>query len=327
MNVRQVVPPDAIPSIDDPEFVGVEEYDRDGDDRVVVLDRDGEPARAYPLRYLHHHEVVNDVLGGDPREGDPGGEPVVVTWCPICGSAVAYSREVAGEVVEFGVSGKLADDDLVMYDREFGCEWKQSTGEALNGRYRNEKLDALPAAVTTVAAFRERHPDGVVLAQPITESGGVDDRDPDPSEYEDDPYDEYFEGDGFGLGAIHGSSTRTWHREDLDPKDVVLGIERDGDVLGFVRHRVEDADGVVEASVGDAEVAVFATPDGIHAFEAPGLSFEPAGGDAHFRADGAVWNGATGESDDGRELDRVPAKRVFAFAWQDDHGHEAFHGG
>jgi len=329
MNLRQVVPPDAIPSVEDPEFVEVDEYGWASEDRVIALEPEGEPARAYPLRYLHHHEIVNDVLGGDPREedpgadrgeGDPGGNPVAVTWCPLCGSAVVYSRVVDGETLEFGVSGKLADDDLVMYDRVTASEWKQSTGEAISGPHEGEWLEAIPAPVTTLSAFRERHPDGLVLAPPRGPDSELESID-----YDDDPYLEYFESDGFGLGSIHGSSDREWDRGDLDPKDVVLGIERDGDVLGFVLHRVEDAGGVVEATVGDTRVAVFATADGIHAFENPGLSFERAGGESHFRADGAVWSGATGESDDGRSLERLPARRLFAFAWQDDHGPDAFH--
>lgn len=92
--------------------------------------------------------------------------------------------------------------------------------------------------------------------------------------------------------------------------------------LGVPLRDVRDAGGVVHVSVGGRDVAVFATPDGLHGFET-GLRFEPDG-DGWFRADGARWNGATGESDDGRALDRAPARRLFAFAWRDDHG-DAFY--
>ncbi|WP_458207690.1 DUF3179 domain-containing protein [Haladaptatus sp. NG-SE-30] len=306
MNVRQVIPPDAIPSVDDPEFG--DGYDGDPDDRVVAFETETGAARAYPIRFLHYHEIVNDEVD----------EPIAVTWCPLCGSAVVYSREVGGNTLTFGVSGKLADDDLVMYDRETETEWKQSSGEAISGELRGESLDVLPGALLPWEQFRERHPDGVVL-QPLggdSEASGPGDE-PEPIDYDDEPYQAYFERDGFGLSAHRGGGSREWHREDIDPKAVVLGLESDGDVLGFPLARVEDAGKVVTATVGETDVAVF-TAEGIHAFENPGFEFEHVEG-SYFEGGGTRWHGARGESDDGRELTRLPARRLFAFAWLDDH--------
>jgi hypothetical protein len=335
MNVRQVLPPDAIPSVDDPTYEPVADYPHDADDEVVVLD--GDPPRAFPIRYLNYHEIVNAAA--------PDGTPVAVTWCPLCGSAVAYERVVDGReqtfgvsasdasggsndslVLSFGVSGKLADDDLVMYDRETDSEWKQSLGEAIAGPLEGTDLTVLPAAMTTVARFAADHPDGRVMARPGGESEAAGPGDePEPIEYADDPYREYVESEGFGLDAHRGSGgSREWDRDDLEPKAVVLGVERDGDALGFPLERVEAAGGVATATVGGDGVAAFATPDGIHAFANPGLEFAPTDEPGRFGADGAVWDGATGESDDGRGLARLPARRLFAFAWQDDHGPDAF---
>jgi len=334
--VRQVIPRDAIPSVDDPDFVA--EYDGDPDDTVVAL-TDASPPRAYPVRYLHYHEIVNDVV-----ETDDGDRPVAVTWCPLCGSAVVYDREVdvltrasgnsAGEangcsnVLTFGVSGKLADDDLVMYDRETESEWKQSSGEAIAGELAGERLTVLPGAMTTWKRFSDANPDGVVLAPPggESEASGEGD-DPEPIEYDETPYESYFEADGFGLAAHRGDDggERLWDHPTLAPKDVVLGIETDGDALGVPLRRVEGAGGVVRVTVGGTDFAVFATSDGIHAFETD-LRFDPANEDDgdRFLADGTRWSGATGESEDGRSLDRAPTRRLFAFAWRDDHG-DAFY--
>jgi len=313
VNVRQVVPRDAIPSVDDPEFG--DEYFGDADDEVVVVERGGD-ARAYPVRILNYHEIVNDEFGGDP---------IAVTWCPLCGSAVVADRRVGDRTLTFGVSGKLADDDLVMYDRETGSEWKQSLGECIAGEFDGESLTVLPAAVTTYERFREDHPEGAVLARPggASEASGPGD-DPEPVDYDDAPYADYFESDGFGLDAHRGTGNREWSREDIAPKTVVLGVEAGGDALGFPLPQVEDAGGVATAAVGGREVAVFATPDGIHAFEGPGYAFAPGADAGTFRADGTVWDGATGRSDDGRTLDRLASRRLFAFAWQDDHGEGAF---
>jgi hypothetical protein len=331
MNVIDVLPRDAIPSVDDPRYEPIDAYDGDADDDVVALD--GDPARAFPIRYLHYHEICNAAIDGDP---------VAVTWCPLCGSAVVYDRTVVtpdGErVLEFGVSGKLADDDLVMYDRETESEWKQSTGRAIAGPLEGTTLTVRPAAMTTIEEFRRTHPDGEVLARPGGASEAAsDDDDPAPIDYDEGPYDSYFEMDGFGLAAHRGTGDgREWTRDDdLEPKTVVLGIEPealasangDGDgerALGFPLPRVEANGSVAHATVGDRDAVVFATPDGIHAFANPDYAFERTAEPATYTADGARWDGATGESDDGRSLERLPARRLFAFAWQDDHGPDAF---
>jgi len=340
VNVRNVLPRDAIPSVDDPSLRA--SYEGDPGDEVIAVTV-GDETRAYPVRYLNYHEIVNDVFGASaPGAGGEAGEttPIAVTWCPLCGSAVVYDRTIEGRTLTFGVSGKLADDDLVMYDRETESEWKQSLGRAIAGPLADEELSVRPATVTTWAAFREAHPDGRVLAPPGSESEAASDsEEPATVEYDDEPYRAYFEADGFGLDAHRGSDGREWDRDDLDPKAVVLGLtaadvtantewQVDPDdagpsALGFPLSRVEAAGGVAHATVGRRPAVVFATPDGIHAFENREFEFVPTG-DGYFAADGLPWNGATGEAPDGRRLRRLPARRLFAFAWQDDHGSDAF---
>ena len=311
MNVRDVLPQDAIPSIDDPTFDG--DYIGEPDDQVVILE--GELPRAYPVRILSYHEIVNDVVDG---------RPVAVTWCPLCGSAVIYDRTVDGRTLEFGVSGKLADDDLVMYDRETGSEWKQSLGECIAGDLEGVELEVLPAAVTTYEQFRETNPEGVVLQPADARSEAAsDDDEPAPIDYDMRPYEEYFESDGIGLPAHRGEGEgRPWDRGDLAAKAVILGVEHDGEAIGYPRSRVEAESGVVTDRVGDLDVVVFATDDGIYAYENTGYKFD-AGSDG-FHADGTEWDPSTGESDDGRQLRRLPTRRLFAFASQDDHGPDAF---
>jgi hypothetical protein len=321
-DVRAVLPRDAIPSVDDPSFRSVEAFEGGDRDAVVAVAREGE-ARAYPVRYLHYHEVVNDAF---PET------PLAVTWCPLCGSAVVYDRRVDGETRTFGVSGKLADDDLVMYDRETASEWKQSSGVCLSGPSEGRRLDVLPAATTTVGAFREAHPDGVVLDPPGGESEAASDTDdPAPVDYDADPYESYFETEGFGLGAHRGTGGRDdWPDRlaaaGLDPKSVVVGLEADGDAVGVALPTVESAGGVLRVDVGGTTAVVFSTPDGVHAFEALAFEFRPTDDEGTFRGGGTAWNGATGAAADGRRLRRLPARRLFAFAWRDDHGVDAFLG-
>ena len=207
----------------------------------------GEEPTAYPVRFLHYHEIVNATHDG---------RPVAVTWCPLCGSAVVYDRTVDGRVLEFGVSGKLADDDLVMYDRETGSEWKQSLGECIAGPLEGHELTVLPAAMTTYGRFAS---DWRVLQPPGGRSEAASDTD-EPADidyYDAAPYERYFETDGFGLDAHRGSGGREWDREDISPKAVVLGVEVNGAALGFPLPRVQEAGGVGRAAVGGERVVVF----------------------------------------------------------------------
>lgn len=322
MHVRQVIPRDAIPSVDDPAFGPG--YDGDATDQVLVHDPDDGPPRAYPLRFLNYHEIVNDVAD----------RPIAVTWCPLCGSAVVYDRRPAAgtvpadaaadsvpDVLTFGVSGKLAADDLVMYDRETESEWKQSAGECIAGPLEGTPLSVLPGAVVEYRTFEAEY-DGVVLRPPGGESeaaGGGDD--PEPIDYDAGPYREYADSEGFGLAAHRGTGSREWDRDDIGPKAVVLGVECAGEAVGVPLSVVEEAGGALEVTVGDTDVVVFGM-DGLLAFENPGHEFTVE--DGKVVADGTVWNGATGAAADGRQLDPIPARRLYAFAWQDDHGPDAF---
>ena len=314
MNVRQVLPRDAIPSVDEPTFGDA--YAGDPEDRMVVVES-GERPRAYPVPYLHFHEIVNDCIDSDP---------IAVTWCPLCGSAVVYDRRVDGRVLTFGVSGKLADDDLVMYDRETESEWKQSSGKCIAGQLEGASLSVRPGPMLSWEQFRESYPRGVVLQQPGGESEAASDDDtPASIDYDDSPYEEYFQMAGFGLDAHRGGDAREWNRDDdIRPKTVVLGVGNGQAALGFPLPRVQDAGGVVQTVVGDKEVVVFATESaGIHGFADPGHVFDRSG--EAFVADGTTWDPATGRAEDGRQLDRLPTRRLFAFAWQDDHGPDAFY--
>ena len=114
-------------------------------------------ARAYPLRILDWHELVNDVVGG---------VPVALTYCPLCGTAIAYARRTAdGRLHTFGTSGLLFRSNKLMYDRETRTLWDQLTGEALLGPLaaRQVTLTPLPVVVTSWAEWRNEHPATRVL--------------------------------------------------------------------------------------------------------------------------------------------------------------------
>jgi hypothetical protein len=89
-----------------------------------------------------------------------------VTFCPLCNSAVVFDRRVAGRTVTFGVSGKLRNSDLIMYDHQTKSWWQQFTGRAIVGEMTGAKLDILPMRMESIERFRARHPAGRVLLPP-----------------------------------------------------------------------------------------------------------------------------------------------------------------
>ena len=139
-----------------------------------------------------------------------------------------------------------------------------------------------------------------------------------------EPYRRYYQDEDFGLYAMRGEGARrTWDRDDIDAKTVVLGIEHGDEAVGYPLPVVEAAGGLVTDTIGGRDVVVVAADGDLHAFENPGLTFERTA--AELVADGTNWDLVTGESDDGRTLTRVPSRTLFAFAWQDDHGTDAFY--
>ena len=165
-------PKDGIPSVDDPRFIPVNQEETLGKHEPVIgLALNGD-ARAYPLRILIWHEIVNDRVGG---------MPVTITYCPLCNSAVVFERTVAGTVLDFGTTGKLRNSDLVMYDRQTDSWWQQFTGTAIVGAMTGTELKTVPARLESFDLFKKRHPGGKVLVA----------SDPGARRYGSNPYVRY----------------------------------------------------------------------------------------------------------------------------------------
>ncbi len=150
---------DCIPSIDGPEFETVAEADswlKDAD-LVLGLELNG-VVKAYPVKILNWHEIVNDYLNETP---------IAVTYCPLCNSGLVFVRPIVkNQVLEFGVSGRLYKSDLVMYDRQTGSLWSQIEGRAIVGPLAGEaeRLQLLPIDVVPWGSWKQQHPDTLVLA-------------------------------------------------------------------------------------------------------------------------------------------------------------------
>ena len=193
---------DGIPAIDHPEFVaaGAAGF-LEGEQRVLGLVRNGD-AKAYPISILNWHEIVNDRIGG---------EPVAVTYCPLCGTGVAFAAKVDGRALSFGVSGLLYNSDVLLYDRETESLWSQLLRRAVTGPMKGKELSMLPLTHTTWRAWRREHPQTLVLA-PDTDSR---------RDYGRDPYAGYEKERGLYFPV--SAESRRYH-----PKERVLGLEIGG---------------------------------------------------------------------------------------------------
>lgn len=154
--IKQGGPPkDGIPALSNPEFLTARKANYlNNNDRVVALSVNGE-SRAYPIKILNYHEIVNDVVGG---------MPLVVSYCPLCGSALVFKATIDNQRLSFGVSGLLYNSDVLMYDRQTNSLWSQLMMHAVTGSMKGQTLSFIEAEQTTWGDWRQRHPQTQVLS-------------------------------------------------------------------------------------------------------------------------------------------------------------------
>ena len=154
---RQLRRPDAIRPVYQPRFLGPDESDLPDDELVIGLRINGD-ARAYPTGLLYLREMVNDSVGG---------VPVLVTWCPLCYTALVHDRRLNGDAAVFGNQGALYKGAMTWFDHATGSVWSQPLGVAIAGDLAGSSLELLPSQLTTWGQWLAAHPDTRVLAADI----------------------------------------------------------------------------------------------------------------------------------------------------------------
>lgn len=156
---------DGIDPIDAPTFASVSDAPSYMKPRepVIAIEINGD-ARAYPLAMLMWHEIANDVVGG---------QPITVTFCPLCNTAISFDRVVDGVELTFGTTGKVRNSDLVMWDRQTQSWWQQITGEAIVGHYAGlgTELEVINSPIIAWETFAEQYPEGLVMERIFDEVG------------------------------------------------------------------------------------------------------------------------------------------------------------
>ena len=148
------LPRDAIPALHDPATRSAADAELRDDEIVLGIVVAGQP-RAYPIAILNWHELVNDTLGG---------EPILVSFCPLCGTGMVFDRRVGGKARSFGVSGLLYRSDLLMYDRDSESLWSQISAEAVTGPLLGKRLRLHRARMDRWGTWRREHPTTTVLS-------------------------------------------------------------------------------------------------------------------------------------------------------------------
>ncbi|GAB4548564.1 MAG: DUF3179 domain-containing protein [Anaerolineales bacterium] len=308
-------PKDGIPAIDNPKFVDVKSADEWlTPNEPVVSVQVGDEARAYPVQILIWHEIVNDTLNG---------KDLLVTFCPLCNTAIAFERTYDGKVLDFGTTGRLRYSNLIMYDRQTETWWQQATGDAIAGKFAGSQLAYYPAAMIAWQDFRAAHPEGSVLSR---ETGFSRD-------YGRNPY--------LGYDDIHqtpflyqGDKTP----EKLPPMARVLTLEIDNEAKAYPYATLEKLN-VVNDLVGSKPVVVFWTLGTASALDAGNISEgrdvgaavafsrEVGGRTLAFAWDGeairdaetnSLWNifgAAVDGALKGSQLSALPAINHFWFSW------------
>jgi len=220
---------DGIHSVDKPKFVELPEAPWLELETEVLGLQIGDEARAYPVRMLEYHQIVNDVIGD---------KPVAVTYDPLAGTPAAFSRKVGDRTLTFGVSGLLYNDNFLMFDHETDSLWSQFLGKAIAGPLSGQQLERLPLRQETAGAWVKRSGHTQVLAHP----------DPEHVQYGMSPYSEYWIQDKILFPV-------TAKDERFHAKELVLGVVVDGKARAYLGS-ILTRDGDVDERIGGKRVQV-----------------------------------------------------------------------
>ncbi len=227
-------PRDGIPALSNPKFVSAEKADFvKKDDRVLGLFINGE-AKAYPIKIMNWHEIVNDTVGG---------KKVMISYCPLCGTGMAFDPNIKGKHYTFGVSGLLYKSDVLMYDHQTESLWSQIKQEAVTGKRTGTRIKMINLSHTTWEGWKKKHPKTLVLS---TDTGYT-------RNYFRDPYTAYAGNDllMFPVGKIDERyPTKAW----------VLGVTLSGQSKGYPFIELKNAPRSFTDTIGKETIKIVYEP-------------------------------------------------------------------
>ncbi|MDX1456989.1 MAG: DUF3179 domain-containing protein [Marinobacter sp.] len=224
-------PRDGIPSIDQPSFTDPEDARLWRDNDLMLTLDIGDRSVAYPIGILNWHEIVNH------RHGDSG---VLITFCPLCGTGIAFDPVVDDRYLTFGVSGLLYNSDLLMYDRQTESLWSQIEGRANAGPLAGTYLERLPVRHERWRDWQRRVGK---LGRVLSTNTGYH------RNYRRSPYGDYDHSERVFFPVSHTS--RKYH-----PKTWVLGWEHNGEAKAWPFPELAEHGEILRDQVGGQAVVV-----------------------------------------------------------------------
>ena len=146
---------DGIPSIDNPQFLNVNQIDFLTDDDLIIGTINGDVVKAYPHPILDWHEVINDEINNNS---------VTINYCPLTGTAFGWKSETNGTKSTFGVSGLLYNANLILYDRNTDSNWSQIRLECVNGDLIGDKPELINIVETNWKTWKTLYPNSKILS-------------------------------------------------------------------------------------------------------------------------------------------------------------------
>lgn len=288
---------DGIPALTNPDLIPATDADYLTPGELVFGIEINGDVRAYPLRILDWHEMLNDIIGG---------VPVSLGYCTLCGSGILFDTRIkqVGQPLVFGSSGLLYRSNKLMFDRQTGSLWNQFTGRPVSGLLAGSdvELRILPVAITSWRDWAASHPDTKVLS---LETGYQRDYTPGA------PYAHYFNSPNLMFPARADGET-------LPLKDYVFGIRTAGGARAWPLEDFRDTP-VINDSVGLTDVVLVGNEltRTVRAYRREDRTFTPGPEPDSLSAGGEVWkigeDALTGP--DGAKLPRVAGHVAYSFAW------------
>jgi hypothetical protein len=231
------------------QFVAASQSKVSGDDMVLAISIGGQ-SRAYPIRTIGYHHIVNDWVGG---------VPVAATYCTLCHTGLVWRRDVAGRILTFRLAG-INNQNALLRDEETGSFWQQSTGKALSGPLAGTQLQLVPGDELTFAAWCQEFPQGTVMA-PVARF---------ETEYEPSDWEQRI---GRYPTVVDTSKT------GIEARELMLGVVVAGVSRAYPLKRVLEQR-LVNDNVGGQPIVLVVGPDGksVRCFSGamPSLALAPA---------------------------------------------------
>lgn len=222
---------DGVPALDNPVFLAgdAREAQIKADDRVMGVSYNG-VTKAYPIKILDWHEIVNDKFGDTH---------LTVTFCPLCGTGMVFLADVQGQQLNFGVSGLIYNSDMLLYDRGTLSLWSQIMKTAVTGPLKGSKLTQVPAQYTTWDGWLQQHPDSLLLSRDTGHS----------RDYASGGYHQYRRLPAIAFPTKHADMR-------LTTKEWVVGITVGDDALALPFKALDLLEGPLEVTVGGTEMEI-----------------------------------------------------------------------